>query len=138
MGSINTKRVVLGGLLAGVIVLVSQRIFFQIFRDAIRQQLENHNFMLGGTNNIIILAVLTLVAGIVVIWFYAVARPRFGPGPRTALIVFLPIWFLVTLADVVLIIAGLNPVTPTVINMAWYLVTGAIATVAGAWVHQEE
>ncbi len=30
--------------------------------------------------------------GIVAVWLYAVARPRFGPGPRTALIIGLAYW----------------------------------------------
>ena len=48
-----------------------------------------------------LLGVLFYVFGVVAIWLYAAIRPRYGPGPKTAAIAGLVLWFILSLADVV-------------------------------------
>ncbi len=137
MGSINTGRVVLGGLLAGVIAIVSEAIFFRIFFSDIQELFETHNFAARGTALWMPVTAVVFLLTIIAIWFYATARPRFGPGPRTALMVFLPLWFVVRSTEIVFIMFGVD-VRLILLHAIWTLVAGAVAMLAGAWAYQEE
>ncbi len=140
MGSINTGRVVLGGVLAGAIIILAEMLFFGMFLVSMQQVADNHNFNFVGGGGVQAIILLAYVFGVSIcaIWVYALARPRLGPGPKTALIVFLPLWFIGRAFDVLLIAYGVGPANPTIIHIFWTLVTGAIAMLAGAYAYQEE
>lgn len=40
----------------------------------------------------LLILVLNGVEGIVAVWLYAVIRPRYGPGPKTALLAGFTVW----------------------------------------------
>ena len=68
MGSINIGRIVLGGLIAGPILFLSEVLFFLIFSADVQQQAANHNFMpLDGGKAIMLIAYVFGVA-ISAIW----------------------------------------------------------------------
>ena len=88
MGKINWGRVFLCGLLAGVVINVgdiafhwvilgTEWWFFKAFARPVGQAVAA----------VLPFVTLHLLAGIAAIWLYAVARPRFGPGPKTAVYV---------------------------------------------------
>jgi hypothetical protein len=59
-----------------------------------------------------------LVMGLIVVWTYAAIRPRFGPGPRTALLAGGLIWFVVVLTYKLQTVMGM---------WEWgYFITGAL------------
>jgi len=93
MKSVNWRRVILGGLIAGIIINAVEMTFHWLrvggdwwfFQALIHSPIESRGYILS------YIGMYTL-KGIVAVWLYAVARPRFGPGPRTALITGFAYW----------------------------------------------
>ena len=96
MGKINWSRVVLGGLLAGVVLNVVDWLLYGVLlaKDyaAAMQALGKP----GSMDNLIPWFVfLDFVSGVALLWVYAAIRPRFGASARTALIAGLAVWFFI-------------------------------------------
>jgi hypothetical protein len=96
VGNINLSRVILGGLVAGLVGAILSFIFRAIFSEQMVDTLTRLGLSepTGGTQAIMI--ALGFVAGIMAIWFYAAVRPRFGAGVKTAVIVAVALWVLVS------------------------------------------
>ena len=106
MSQINTGRVIVGGLLAGVVMNASEAAL--------------HGGMLGQD--------------------YAAMRPRFGPGPRTAIYAGLAVWVLSHVWSGIYLgsgFAGLIPARMAFLPIAWGLVEAPLGTLVGAWVYRE-
>src|ERR1700674_2788856 len=96
MGRINWTRVVLGGLLAGLVLNVVDWLVYGMWlgKDyaAAMQALGKP----GAMNNLIGWFVfLDFVYGITLVWIYAAIRPRFGASAKTAIIAGFVVWFLI-------------------------------------------
>jgi antibiotic biosynthesis monooxygenase (ABM) superfamily enzyme len=140
MGKINLGRVLLGGLLAGVVLTVLEFVLNGlILGDRWTAAMESLNRTAPeGAGVMIAYVVWNFVLGIALVWFYAAVRPRFGPGPKTAVITGLAVWFVVWLLGFgITAIVGLFPTNLVVITVIWELFEVPIATVAGAWLYQE-
>jgi hypothetical protein len=97
MPKINWSRVLLGGLLAGVVLNVVDWIVYGMWlaKDfgAAMQALGKP----GAMDNLIPWFVfLDFVYGIGIVWLYAAIRPRFAPGVRTAVIAGIAVWFFIS------------------------------------------
>jgi len=139
MGRINFGRVLIGGLLAGVILNIGEWVLNgMILHDEMQEFFRRCNFSQPGTNFLIIAVVITFVLGIVIVLGYAAIRPRFGPGPKTAVIAALFAWFGVYVYQNV-IAAGLGIVPPKLVAIAlgWGLVEYVLATLAGSALYSE-
>ena len=139
MGRINFGRVILGGLLAGVLLNVGVWLLNGvIFHNEMQEFFKRCGFPQPGNNFLIIAISITFVLGIVIVLGYAAIRPRFGPGPKTAVIAALFAWFAVYVYQNVIAL-GLGMVPPKMVAIAigWGLVEYIIATLAGAAVYSE-
>lgn len=144
MGKINMGRVIIGGLVAGLVMNVSEAVLHagvlasdgaKLLEDWKRLGLEldirpSLLFWLIG---------ITFVLGILAVWTYAAIRPRFGAGPKTALCAGLAVWAMSYLYAGVYIDAGIVVMPPklTWLPVAWGLVEIPVATLLGAWVYRE-
>lgn len=140
MGKINLGRVLLGGLLAGVVLTVFEFVLNgPILGDQWTAAMESLNRTAQeGAGTMIAYVAWNFLLGIALVWFYAAVRPRFGPGPKTAVITGLAVWFVVwLLAFGGTVIGGLYPTNLVVTALIWELFEVPIATVAGAWLYQE-
>lgn len=94
MGKINMGRVILAGLVAG---LVADVLGYLTDGVLLASQWADGMKALGRTNfspnQWIWFDMLGLVSGIAVIWVYAAIRPRFGPGVKTAVYAGVAVWF---------------------------------------------
>lgn len=141
MGKINLGRVVLGGLLAGVVLNVSE---FVLNEPILGEQWSAAMETLGRTmptdaGTMIGYVIWSFLLGIMLVWFYAAVRPRFGPGPKTAVTIGLAVWFVVWfLGFGGTLIVGMFPSKLVVITLIWELFEVPIATVVGAWLYKEE
>lgn len=138
MGKINWARVLLGGLLAGVII---NAVEFFMNGVVLGRDWEAAMKALGRTMSQGALAVFVVwgfLAGISAIWLYAAARPRFGPGAKTAALTGLAFWIfgyaLPTLGQWAF---GLFPQRLLVIGTLAGLVEVILASVAGAALYKE-
>ncbi|MEO7971124.1 MAG: hypothetical protein ABI698_07490 [bacterium] len=135
----NYGRVVLGGLLAGLIMNIGE--FFlngRVLGAQMKTFLTEHGFKDPGTNFMIAAVVLTFVLGIVAVWLYALIRPRLGPGPKTAIVAAVILWFGIYLYSGIIngTLLGI-PSSALMIAIVWGLVEYSIATIAGAWAYKE-
>jgi len=139
MGRINIGRVLLGGLLAGVVLNVGEYVLNQpILGEQWTVTMEALGLQAMSGSAVIWMVSWNFVMGISLVWVYAAIRPRFGPGPKTAVIAGLSVWFLVWLLGFgTTVIAGIFPGSLVGVTLIWGLFEVPIATVAGAWLYQE-
>ena len=110
--AINTQKVVVGGIAAGVAVGVVDYVVNGILlaeqNDAAMSALspEIAASMAGGAF-IVGALVIALLIGIVVAWTYALMRPRYGAGPKTAVYAAIQIWSVITLIFAGMTFAGM-------------------------------
>ena len=139
MGKINFGRVLLGGIVAGLILNVGEWVLNGIIlHDEMQTFFKRCGFPQPGTNFLVIAIVITFILGIVIILGYAAIRPRFGPGPKTAIVAALFAWFGVYVyQNVIGLGLGMVPMKLVAIALAWGLVEYIIATLIGAALYKE-
>jgi hypothetical protein len=136
---IDYIRVLLGGLLAGVIINVCEFAVSLFFREdwaqAMRSLGKSAEFTAA---QMLAFHVWGLLMGIVAVWTYAAIRARFGPGPKTAVIAAVAIWipgyFLSMVPPAVL---EMFPLRLVIISVLAGLIELLLGTIAGAWVYRE-
>lgn len=131
MSKINWSRVLGCGLLAGVVWIVLGSIVTALLgRDF--AAVPNNRLAHPTPGFIALNVVLDLLEGISILWLYAVLRPLYGPGVKTAVMAAFAWWFVVTLGDTTWCSFGLFPartVVPLMIGTPPALI---LATLAGA------
>jgi hypothetical protein len=139
MASINTRGVVGGGLVAGLIINVSEYILNEPVLGAdMAGQLTAHNLPAVGGNAIAVFVILGFVVGIALVWLYAAIRPRFGAGPKTAAIAGVVVWFLdYFCASVAFGALGVFSARLLFIGLVWGLVEMVVAALVGARLYSE-
>ncbi len=140
MGKINFSRVILGGFLTGVVV---NGCYFVVDGMVLKKEWEDALKALGKTmeaNAFLFLAVgLSFMVAILTIWLYAAIRPRYGPGPKTALRAAFAVWTIGSLPYTVGVLAlGLFPARIVLLDGAVGIVIVPLATLLGAWVYKED
>ena len=140
MGKINWSRVLLGGLLAGLAINVVESISGMVYMDEMKASLEAHGLTMNESVGMIVFwVVYGFVWGIAAIWLYASVRPRFGAGPKTAVITGVGFWFIGYLLPMVgWSSIGLYPASMLTTWTLLGLVEMVIATLLGAWIYKEE
>ncbi len=140
MSKINFGRVLIGGLVAGVILNLGEWILNEkVLGAEMKEMMAKHNFVMPTGPNFIIMAVaVTFVLGIVMIWLYAMIRPRLGPGVKAAIIAAVVMWFGVYLynAGFFVMLFG-SPINSMAIACGWGLVEYSLAAIVGAWLYKE-
>lgn len=139
MGKINVQRVVLGGLLAGLVFNVGEFIAGRLFSAEYEAALAAiGRTMPTDTSMTLYYIGLGFLFGIAIVYVYALLRSHFGPGPRTAMHAGLLVWlfsaFFHTAGEGPM---GLLPLWLYMIGTAWWLVELPLAALAGAWVYRD-
>jgi hypothetical protein len=139
MNNINLGRVVLGGLLAGLVLNVGEFLLNDLVLGAqMKDFMTKHNFAEPSSSFMIVAVGLTFVMGIVIVLGYACIRPRLGAGVKTAIIAGLFAWFGVYFYSGIIngVLFGI-PTNTMIIVVVWGLIQYALAAVAGAWLYKE-
>ena len=140
MGKINWVRVLFGGVVAGVIFDVLE--FFAGPRQVGEQFMRELSALRTAGSptpaQMSIFVAWGVVIGILSVWFYAAARPRFGPGPKTAFCVAFNLWILWALwPHLAWWAMGLFSLKLMAIYSAKLLLWQVITTEIGAWLYAE-
>jgi hypothetical protein len=140
MNKINMGRVLLGGVIAGVIIDVGEGVLNGVVLSedwrAAMQALGKSPDM--GPAVLALFNVMGIVFGVFILWLYAAIRPRYGAGVRTALCAAAAFWFACYFIPTVFQYAlDLFPARMLCIALAWGLVELLVAGVAGASVYKE-
>ena len=137
--AINTARVLIGGLVAGLVINVGEFILNEpILGEQWVAAMESLNRPAMEGSAIGIFVVLGFLLGIASVYLYAAVRPRFGAGPKTAVCAGLLVWFFAYLYPTIGFAAmGMFPTGLLVTSVVWGLVEIPLATVAGAALYRE-
>jgi hypothetical protein len=140
MGKINYGRVILGGIVGGLVAgfldwFFNGVLMSQLWADAAKTL----NLNMNGPAFFFMLFLVFILGGILMVWVYAAMRPRFGAGVRTAVYAGLVAWaFSILLPNMMNIVTSPynNPrlMLYTTLFAIVELVAGAIV---GAWLYKE-
>ena len=136
---INFGRVLLGGLVAGLILNIGEWLLNdKVLATQMAEFFRRCGFPKPGVNFIVIAVVITFGLGIVIVLGYAAIRPRFGAGPKTAIIAGLFAWFgVVVYGTVIATGLGMEPTNVAAIVLGWELVEYLLAALIGAALYKE-
>jgi hypothetical protein len=138
MGRINYGRVVLGGLLAGLIVNAGEFLFHAMFGAEIERRMAAMGINFG-PNAIAAFIVIGFIVATIGVWLYAAVRPRLGPGVRTAVMVAVAVWAIgPAVGNAAMKAMDLLTMQQALVGAVWGLVEYGAGIVAGAWLYREE
>jgi hypothetical protein len=139
MGNINFGRVILGGLVAGLVINIGEFLLNEVvFKQQMEEMARRLNVQAPGGSFIAIAVLITFLLGIVIVLTYALIRPRLGAGPKTAVVAGLICWFCIYVYSGILnsMFFGLGS-TLVVIGIAWGLAEYLLGALAGGWLYKE-
>jgi len=135
MGKINYRRVILGGLLAGVVINIFEMLMMEEWLAALKAAGVSWEMT---QTDMIVFPLLSFVTGIAAVWLYAVARPRFGPGPKTAACVGIAYGIIgYAIPGIAWGMTIRLPAYLLAMGIVWGVVEATVATVVGAWPYKE-
>ena len=139
MGKINMQKVLVGGLIAGVVLNVIDSVLFGVvLKDQMAAAMTSINRPAMTNAQIPWFVFLDFVAGIFLVWLYAAIRPRFGAGPGTAAKAGVAGWFLGSLLVTLFMWPmHLMPQNLTIITTVVALIQWPLAAVIGAKFYTE-
>jgi hypothetical protein len=139
MSQINFKRVLLGGFIAGIIISAGETLLNGvILREHIEADMQRMHITPPGNGFAALAIALTFVFAVIAIWIYAMARARFGAGPKTALLVALLLWFCVYAYSGTVNMLLINvPPRLVLLVLAWGLIEYPLGILAGAALYKE-
>ena len=95
MPHLNASKVIVGGLAAGLVMNIIDAItngFLLAERWKVETEVLNPGLIAKAASGTWGWVIVDFILGILIVWVYAAIRPRFGPGPRTAVTAALVIW----------------------------------------------
>ncbi len=143
MNAMNRRRVVVGGLVAGAILVILDLAvsgpllgaYLAVHPGAISPALA----AAGDSGRVgIFAAARDVLWGLAIVWCYAAIRPRFGPGPRTAAYASVFAWVVAVPLYVLNYAFGLAALGFTCIVGVTVLVSFLIAGYVGGILYREE
>ena len=139
--AINVPKVVVGGLVAGVVSNVCDTVWGMTVMQPDMMELAKKFGMseaaMQSMSGMLPWILVDFVLGFVIIWNYAAIRPRFGPGPRTAIVAMLPVFIGITAVLYGFTSMGMMSSSAFVKGTLTSLVTSLISSPAGAFFYKE-
>lgn len=140
--AINTSKVIVGGLVGGVVANVIDFAANYFMADMQKAAMDALNPTLAAnamqSSKIPIFVVLDLVWIVASVWLYAAIRPRFGPGPRTATYAALASWVIGSTPVAFFAAAGMFSWGFFSAGALVALINGIVSTNVGAKLYTEE
>ncbi len=141
--AINTRKVVVGGLVGGVVLAVLDLVANGVlFADQNTAALNALNPDLAantqGAAMAVVFVILDLLFGILLVWTYAAMRPRFGPGVKTAALAGLQVWAVAFLMYLGMTFMGMWTWGYMITGALVFLVCMLIAAFIGGMLYKEE
>jgi len=99
MGKINWGRIILCGVVAGFVWTVLSSLITAFVAKDFVAAVPGGRLSAPGGGLITFLLIVNLVMGIWAMWLCAAIRPRYGPGPKTAMVTGFSWWVISTCAD---------------------------------------
>jgi hypothetical protein len=140
MSGVNLQRVLLGGFVAGLVANAFDFVITSYLMAAeFAAMLARINVSESAAQSWIwVFAAADFVWGFLLVFTYAAVRPRFGAGPRTAIISGVLLWSAFAIAVLILMAIGLHTLASYAKSSALYLVSALVSSLAGAALYKEE
>lgn len=141
MGRINMGRVILGGIVTGVIINLVEGVMNGVM---LKPQWAEAAKAIGRSSEISVKQIVAFnvwgfTAGIVAIWLYAAIRPRYGAGPKTAMCAGAAVWMLgYAMANAMMAFLHVYPLGLLITVTTVGLLEVLVATTAGAYFYRED
>jgi drug/metabolite transporter (DMT)-like permease len=140
MARMNMGRLVLGGLVAGV---VANGLDYVINRFLMQTEMQDMTQRLNLSQEMVMSSMTTwiivdFVWGLLLVFTYAAMRPRFGPGPKTAIVSGSTLWLAVCSMFAGLSAMGIYTEQAFIKSSALTLVSALTASLVGAAIYKEE
>jgi hypothetical protein len=139
MNNINLGRVLIGGLLAGLVLNIGEFLLNDVvLGKQMREFFARYGIPEPGGAFMIIAVTLTFAIGILLVFVYALIRSRLGPGVKTAIVAALIMWF-----GIYVYTGAINgflfgiPLSVMLIAFVWGLIEYVLGAIAGAWAYKE-
>ena len=137
MGQINWWRVIVCGLVTGIVWTILSAISTWYLGADFDAAVPGNKVFAPSAGLFVFLLAVNFAGGIWAMWLYASVRPRYGTGPKTALIVGFSWWFIVSLADATWGSFRLVPIKALLPLSAVSLPEAIIAALVGASLYKE-
>jgi hypothetical protein len=139
MKNINVGRVLLGGLVAGLVLNIGEFLLNEVVLGAeMKADFARLGLQPPGGDFIAKAVALTFIAGIVIVYLYALIRTQLGAGIKTAICAGLIAWFFTYLyMGTIYATLLVSPIKILLISIVWGLVEYAVGAVAGAWLYKD-
>lgn len=126
----NTRRILAGGVLAGLVIVIGETVRNAIFADTTSAT--------GGSMPLGVFILRGVSLGIFCVLLYAAVRPRLGARVKTALIVGILVFLVGTLFPPLgVTMQTFAPARLLLETIIWNAIQLPLASVAGAWVYSE-
>ena len=139
--AMNTGKVVVGGLVAGVVMNVGDFLIntqlLAAENTAFLRRLNLDPAAMESLSGMLPWIVVDFLMGVLLVWTYAAIRPRFGPGVSTAIIAALIPFLAVTLVLAGFTSMGVFTTGMFIKGSIAALVNVSVGSVAGAWAYTE-
>ena len=133
------KRVVLGGIVAAVVVNAFEGLFAFLTKPQWEEAIRSLGLRLRAGPTAYLPFAWSFVVGVLSVWLYAAIRPRYGPGPKTAVRAALAVWAFGTATFAIAMGSlGLFPARLMTYVALWSLVEIIVAMLVGAALYKEE
>jgi len=140
MARMNTGRLILGGLVAGVVAngldYVINAFLMKREMDDLIQRLNLNQIVVN--DSMLTWIIVDFVWGLLLVFTYAAMRPRFGPGPKTAVVSGATLWIAVCAMFAGLASMGIYTEQAFIKSAALTFVSTMAASLVGAAIYKEE
>jgi len=135
---ISVPRMILGGLVAGFVINLGElAVNVWWLGDAWADVLTTLGLQ-ATARDVVIWGLGAFVIGIVGVWIYAAATPRYGPGWRTALRAGFALWLAVFVyAGIAMYWMDAVSGWMTAVAVIWGLIEVEVGVYLGAWLYRE-
>jgi len=139
MKGINLGRVILGGLVAGVVNNILEYVVNDVILKADHETTMKALGKTVPTGGSVIASwtIMGFVFSIAAVWLYAAIRPRYGAGVGTAIRAGVAFW-LFSSVFFAIIVWNLAIFPFSTMQLVLELIVAVVTTLVGAWLYREE
>jgi hypothetical protein len=140
MSRINVGRVIVGGLAAGFVANVFDFIITSyLLADELAGMVARLNLNAAAMESSVwVFVIVDFMWGLLLVFTYAAIRPRFGPGPKTAVVSGTLLWIAISLLEAQIGAMGITTLSLYFKGAVLYLVSAVVASLVGAALYKED
>ncbi len=140
MSGINIERVIVGGLAAGLVANVFDFLITSYaFASDMSAMTARLNLDAAAVESAVwVFVVVDFIWGLLLVFTYTAIRPRFGPGPKAALISGVLPWLAISLVEAQISAIGIWTWPSYLKGAGLYLASALVASLVGAALDKEQ